>query len=86
MKRNPQNKQSLFSKLKVWCAVNNIPVIALPIVCFVLFAVTAVLIGGTIVGWDIAGFLTSSTGLLIITVSAFVILYLTLFFVTRRKR
>ena len=86
MKRNPQNKQSLFSKLKIWCAVNDIPFIALPIVCFALFAIAAVLIGGAIVGWDIVGFLTSSTGILIITVSALVILYLTLFFITRRKR
>ena len=85
MKRNPQNKQSLFSKFKVWCAVNDVPVIAFPIACFVLFAVAAVLIGGAIVGWDIVGFLTSSTGLLIITISALVILYLTLFFTLRRK-
>lgn len=86
MKRNQQNKQSLFSKFKVWCAVNDIPVIVFPIVCFALFAVAAILIGGAIVGWDIIGFLTSSTGILSITVSALVILYLTLFFITRRKR
>lgn len=86
MKRNPQNKQSLFSKLKVWCAVNDIPIIVFPIAFFALFALAAVLIGGTIVGWDILGFITSSTGILSITVSALVILYLTLFCITRRKR
>lgn len=86
MKRNPQNKQSLFSKLKIWCAVNDIPFIAIPIVFFAVFAIAAILVGGAIVGWDIAGFITSPTGILAITVFVLVVTYLVLFYITRRKR
>ena len=85
MKRNPQNRQNLFSKIKLWCAVNNIPFIALPIVLFAIFATVAVFIGGTIVGWDIAGFMTSSTGILTITLTVLVVLYLVLFLISRKK-
>ena len=66
MQQNPnRNRASLSSKFKKWCAVHHISPIAISIAALLTVALVGLLIGGSIAGWDIKGFITSPTGVLI---------------------
>ena len=75
---NPNSRsrkhRSLFSRFKAWCRFHRIPLLLFPIVAFLLVAVVALLIGGSIAGWDIVGFLKSPTGTLVYVVAILIVL------------
>lgn len=71
-KRNPR-KLSLYFKFKLWCSEKKIPFLLLPTVIIVLVGVFAILVGGTLAGWDIAGALRSKTAYLIYAILVFLI-------------
>ena len=85
-RQKPSQNRSLYSKFKMWCAFHNIPLFLIPCILFFAVAVTALLIGGSIVGWDIAGFLKSPTGILMYVVIGLAILGGVYYFFTTRNK
>lgn len=73
-KQPKQNRISLYSRFSKWCAVHRIPILLFPIAILFLAAVAVLIIGGTVLNWNIAGILTSPTSILI-----YVILFLVSF-------
>lgn len=63
--KKPQKRPSLYSRFKLWCAYHSIPTLLLPVLGVLLIGVVAVIIGGSVLGWDIVGFIQSPTGYLI---------------------
>lgn len=85
-RRNSSKRKSLYSKFKSWCAFHRIPTLLIPIIVLFVVAVTAILIGGSIAGWDIKGFLTSPTGTLMYVIILLGILGLAYYLVFSRRR
>lgn len=77
--------KSLYSRLKTWIAFHRNAAICLVIVALALLACTALTVGGVILGWDIAGVLTSPTAVLIYVVAGLASLLLTYILITKRK-
>ena len=82
----PRKRENPFSKFKKWCTAHNVPVFVIPLICFAVIAVTAVLIGGAILGWNFRALIFSQTGLLIGVVLLLLALGLAYFIFTQRRR
>lgn len=76
--------KNLYSKFKFWCASNNVPMIIFPILAILIAAGSVLIIGATVLGWDIAGFVTSPTGILLGTLVILALL-LTAGYVVHRR-
>ena len=63
-KQRPSWFLNQFSKIKTWCGAHRNTSLVVLLVSFVLIAIVALLIGGTVAGWDIKGALTSPTAIL----------------------
>lgn len=84
--RNPRKRENPFSKFKKWCTAHNIPVFVIPLICFAVIAIAAVLLGGAILGWNFKALFFSQTGLLIGVVLLLMALGLAYFIFTQRRR
>ena len=85
--QNPRTQWflNLFSKFKTWCGTHRNTALAILLSSFVLTALTALLIGGTIAGWDIKGALSSPTAILVYAI-AFVIAIFAAYRITTGRR
>lgn len=92
MQNNQQNRPqqphriSLFSKIKTWCRENGISALIIAAIACIVAGVAAILIGGSVVGWDIAGYLTSPKGYLTIVLVVITLFGLVYGLIQRRKK
>ena len=77
--------KSLYSKVKSWVMFHRNAAVVFVILTLILLACAALLIGGAVAGWDIAGALTSSTAILAYVVAVLVALWLVYTLVTKCK-
>lgn len=82
----PRKRENLFSRFKKWCTSHNVPVFVIPLICFAVIAVAAVLVGGAILGWNFKALFFSQTGLLIGVILLLMALGLAYFIFTQRRR
>ena len=83
-KQKPSWFLNQFSKIKTWCGTHRNTALAVLLVSFVLIAIAALLIGGTVAGWDIKGALTSPTATLVYVVLLLISAVTIYFFATGR--
>jgi hypothetical protein len=69
----------------MWCVVHHISPIAILIATFIAVALVGLLVGGSIAGWDIKGFIVSPTGALVGVIIILSLLGFSYYYFTNRR-
>lgn len=83
--QKPTRFKNLYSKFKEFCALHNIPTLVFPILALLVIACIVLAIGGAVLGWNIAGALTSSAAILIYSVFTVLLIALIYYWLTNRE-